>query len=167
MKKIVAWFLVIFMLASLTGCETLAKKFRRKKKETVHMPRIYQVKKYVKEPTPALYKKHFAYWASFQSDLIQELGDNHKRDLLSIEQVVGNLKDMQSILVPEKAQELEPHIQRLSKIRDIIASEDLTTANRTYVMNTLEREDRYIKKEFVYKKVKDCLRKSFDDEPQS
>jgi len=164
-KKTIAWFLLIFMLVNLTGCEALAKKFRRKKKEEVKMPRMYQVKIYVKQPTPELYRKHFAYWASWHSELIQELGENHKRDLLCIEQIVSNLKDMQNVLVPEKGKDLTPHIEKLAKVRDVIVTEDLTTANKTYVSRTLEREERFIKKEFTYKKVKDCLKKSFEDEP--
>ncbi|MDP3804698.1 MAG: hypothetical protein Q8Q87_04005, partial [Candidatus Omnitrophota bacterium] len=72
MKKTIAWFLLLTLLVNLTGCEAVAKKFRRKKKEAVKAPRIYQIKEYVKAPTPELYKKHFAYWASWQSELIQK-----------------------------------------------------------------------------------------------
>ncbi len=167
MKKTVTWFLLLIMLVNLTGCEAVAKKFRRKKKEPVKAPRIYQVKEYIKEPTPELYKKHFTYWASWHSELIQELGGNHKKDLLCIEQIVSNLKDMQNILVLEKGKDLTPHIERLIRVRDIIVKEDLSTANQTYVLHTLEREERFIKKEFVYKKVRDCLKKSFEDEPKN
>jgi len=42
--------------------------------------------------------------------------------------------------------------------------EDLSTFNRSYIMMTLERESRYIKRGFVYSKVKTSLRTSYDDE---
>jgi hypothetical protein len=165
MKKMLSWLIVFFLIANMTGCEPLAKKFRRKKKETVRMPRVFKVKKYEKKPSPELYKKHYAYWSSWQSELIKVLGQNHKKDLVCIEHIVSNLIDMQNILVPEKGAELTPHIEKLSRVQDVITREELTTANRDYVLRSLEREDRFIKKNFSYTRVKNCLKKSFDDEP--
>ena len=167
MKKVISWLLVILMIAGMTGCEPLAKKFRRKKKETVRMPRIHQVQKYEKKPSQELYKKHFSYWSSWQSELIKVLGKNHKKDEVCIEHIMSNLADMQGILIPEKGAQLAVHIKRLSEVRDVILNEDLSVANRDYVLRTLEREDRYIKRDFSYRKVKSCLRKSFNDEEES
>lgn len=164
MKKVIACIVLFFMIAGLSGCETVAKKFRRKKKEGVKMPRIFQEKKYIKKPTPELYKKHYAYWSSWHSELIQELGDNHKKDKLCIEQIISNLKDMRNILVPEKGGQLTPHIDKLARIKDIIANGEMSIANRTYILHTLEREERFVKKEFVYTKVKNSLKKSFEEE---
>ena len=164
MKRIITWLLLILMMVNLTGCETIAKKFRRKKKEVVKMPRIYQVKKYVKAPSPELYKKHLAYWSSWQSEMIQGLGENHKKDERSVEEAIGHLKDMQNILIPSKAEEMQPHIEKMEGARTIIFRGELSFANKDYVRSTIEREDRAIKREFCYNKVKDCLRKSLDEE---
>lgn len=164
MRRAISWILVFFMLVNLTGCETLAKKFRRKPKKTVKMPRMYQIKKYEKKPTPELYKKHYVYWESWQSELIQVLGQNRKKDILCIDQIISNLQDMQNILVPEKGKEMEPHIERLIKVKEMIANTDLTKSNSGYVLRILEREDRLITKNFAYRKVKDSLKKSFEDE---
>lgn len=166
MKRAVSFLLVFFLLMNITGCEGLKRKFTRKKKEAVKMPRIYQAKKYTKTPSPELYKKHFAYWQSWQSELISVLGENHKKDMRCAEEVVGQLKDMQGILVPEKAEEMKPHIEKMVKVKDMIFNEEMSVANREYIRSTLEREDRLINKEFSYTKVKDFLRKSFDDEPK-
>ncbi len=166
MKKIFHLVLIFLIVANITGCEPLRKKFVRKKKEPVKMPRIYQLKKYEKKPTPQLYQKHYAFWVSWQSELIKVLGENHKKDMRCIEEIIGNLRDMQGILVEKKGDELQIHIDKLMKIKDIITNEELSQANKDYIKRTLEREDRYIKKEFVYSKVKDYLRKSFDEEPQ-
>jgi len=164
MRRAISWILVLFMLVNLTGCETLAKKFRRKSKKTVKMPRMYQVKKYEKKPTPELYKKHYAYWESWQSELIQVLGNNRKKDLLCIEQIISNLRDMQNILVPDKGKEMESHIDKLIKVKEMIVSTDLTKANSGYAVRILEREDRLITKYFAYRKVKNFLKKSFEDD---
>ena len=164
MKKALSAILIFFLLLNLTGCETLRKKFTRKKKETVKMPHIYQVRKYEKKPSPELYQKHYAYWTSWQSEIIRVLGENHKKDARCIEEAVGQLYDMHNILVPEKAKELAPHIEKMANVKDIIFNEELTQANKDYVLRTLEREDRLIKKDFSPGKVKDYLKKSFEDE---
>ena len=164
MKRIVSLALVVSMAVTLAGCEPLRKKFIRKKKEPVKMPRIYQVKKYEKKPTPELYKKHYAYWASWQSELVRVLGENRKKDKRCIEEIVGNLNDMRAILVAQKGDALQAHIDKLEKVKETIFDEDLTPVNRDHVKRTLEREERLIKKEFVYGKVKDYLKKSFDED---
>ena len=166
MKIFLSIFVALFLVINIAGCASVQKKFTRKKKETIKMPRIYQIKKYESKPTPELYKKHYVYWESFQSEMIMTLGQNNKKNKIYIEHILSNLRDMQNMLLPEKAAELETHIVRLVKIRDILAKEDLTTFNRNYIMMTLERESRYIKRGFVYSKVKNNMRTSYEDEPK-
>lgn len=165
MRKALSVLIIISLVFGTAGCANLQKKFTRKKKTETKKPRIYQIKKYEKKPTPELYKKHYAWWMSWQSEILATLGKNHKKDRCCIEQIVSNLRDMQGILVPEKADELEPHIARLEEVKKIIFTEDLTQFNKTYVTMTLEREERYIKKNYSYRKVKDYLRQNFDEEP--
>ena len=169
MRKIFAIMLVIaFAAVSMTGCDSVQRKFTRKKKAAAKVPRIYQVKKYEKKPTPELYKKHYSYWQAWNGELLQVLGDNHKKDKRCIDEIITNLKDMQNILVADKGKELDPHIARLEDVRDIIYRESLTQANKFSIMGTLEREDRYVKREFHYDKVKSFLRESFDsDNPET
>ena len=164
MRKIFSVLIIFFLILNLTGCETVRKKFTRKKKPAPKVPRFYQVKKYVKRPSPELYHKHYAYWGSWQSELISVLGKNHKKDIRCIEEIVGQLIDMQNILVPEKGEELTPHINTLVKVKDIIDKENLSQANIDYIKSTLEREDRFIKREFCLSKVKKYIKKSFEGE---
>ena len=165
MRKIVVFTLIIVLTLGAAGCASVQRKFTRKKKETVKMPRIYQVKKYERKPTPELYKKHYVYWESFQSEMIRVLGQNHKKDMICIEHILSNLSDMQNMLAPDKASELGKHIDRLARIKDILVKEDLTKFNSNYITMTLERESRYIKRGFIYGKVKSSLRTSYSDEP--
>jgi len=164
MKRSIAFMLVFFMLAAMTGCEPLKKKFTRKPKTPVKMPRIYQVKKYEKKPTPQLYQKHYSYWVTWQSELIKVLGQNHKKDVMCIEQIISNLKDMQNILVKEKGDVLAPHIANMDRVKDVIIHEDLSQFNKDYVSRTLEKEDRIIKREFSPAKVRNNLKKSFEED---
>ena len=164
MKRIISILIILAIAFNVAGCEPLKKKFTRKKKETIKMPKIHQVQKYEKKPSPELYQKHYAYWASWQSDMIRTLGESHKRDKMCIEQIVTNLQDMQNILIPEKGVELKKHIDRLIEVKDIISREALSQFNKQYVLTTLEREERFVKREFYYDKVKKYFKKSFDDE---
>lgn len=164
MKRLLALALIVPLLLNVTGCETMRKKFTRKKKAPVKAPRIYQVKRYEVKPTPELYKKHYVHWMTWHSELLRVLGENHKKDLSCMEGITSNLNDMRNILVPEKGDVLKTHIDKLLKVRQILISEDLTTFNKDYIRRVLEAEDRAIKREFSYDKVKDSLKVSFEDE---
>lgn len=164
MRKMMSVLLVVMVLSNLTGCDALQRKFTRKKKTTVKAPRIYQLKKYEKKPSPELYRQHYVYWQSWHSELIKTLGQNHKKNKRCAEEALGHLIDMHNILLPEKGKELEAHIVKLEEIKEIIFREELTQANKDYILMSLEREDRVIKKEFNYNKVKDYLKKSLEDE---
>jgi hypothetical protein len=94
------------------------------------------------------------------------LGQNHKKDTLCIEEIVSNLKDMQNILVPEKGDELTKHIGRRAEVKDIIARESGSHSDRSWTLMTLDRESRYIKREFHYDKVKGYLKQSFGEGPK-
>ncbi|HPM43695.1 MAG TPA: hypothetical protein PLV52_07675, partial [Candidatus Omnitrophota bacterium] len=127
-------------------------------------PRIYQVQKYEKKPTPELYNKHFVYWQTWSGELIEVLGQNKKKDVRCIDEMVGNLKDMQNILVKEKGDELQPHIDTAIDIKNTISRGDMSFSVRNNVHSTLEREDRAIKREFITSKVKNQLKRSFDED---
>ena len=163
MKKWLSVLLALIILSNLTGCETLAKKFRRKNKGPAKMPRMYQMKKYPPKPPVELYKTHYVYWVSWQSELAKCLGQNHKKDMLCAEQILSNLQDMQNQLAQEKAAELGKHIDAMAKVKDIIYNEELTQANKDYVGRMVDREDRYIKRDFSFKKIKKYLREGPDE----
>lgn len=164
MRRLILVFAVWFAISSVSGCAGLQRKFTRKKKAPPKRPRIYQVKKYEKRPTPELYKKHYAYWMSWHSELISDLGQSRKRDLRCVEEIIGNLTDMAGMLVEEKANELEGHIEKIAGIRDVIARGELSQFNRYSIISTLEREDRMIKKRFCFSKIKDHLKTTFEGE---
>jgi len=164
MKKILTFMIVVALAVSMVGCDAIQRKFTRKKKKKARRPRIYQVRKYEKIPTPELYNKHFVYWQTWSAELIEVLGENVKKDRRCIQEMVGQLKDMQNILNPEKAAELQPHIDTAEDIRQTIVRGDLSHATESRVRRTLEREDRAIKRNFITSKVKNDIRESFDDD---
>lgn len=164
MKKIMVMIITVCLAISLVGCDALQRKFTRKKKAAPKRPRIYQLKKYEKKPTPELYNKHFVYWQTWSGEIIQVLGDNHKKDMRCMEEIVGNLKDMQNILIAEKADGLQKHIERAEDVRTTISRGDMSFSVKANVKITLEREDRAIKRDFVTSKIKNYIKKSFDED---
>lgn len=148
---------------NLSGCDPLKRKFTRKKKTPVKQPRFYKVEAYEKKPVPELYMKYYAYWASWQSELIKVLGHNRKKDARCIDEIIGNLRDMQGLLSKTKADELEVHIEKHLKMRDIIVKRELDSVNRNYMKRTLEREESQIRRKFAYRKIKDELKDSPDN----
>ncbi|MBU0605879.1 MAG: hypothetical protein KKH77_06285 [Candidatus Omnitrophica bacterium] len=165
MRKISVFAMIFLLAVTLTGCDALQRKFTRKKKETKPIPRLYQLKKYDVKPSAALYSKHYAYWQSWMSELIQDLGDNHKKDVRCIDEALSQLHDMRNILVQEKADALTKHIRRIEKAREIIIKEGLSQYNKNQVLMTLEREDRIVKSEFTVSRIKNDIKESFDETP--
>jgi hypothetical protein len=164
MKKVMSMIVAVCVVVSLAGCDAVQRKFTRKSK-TKKMPKIYQLKKYDIKPTPELYHKHYAYWESWQTELIQELGQNHKKDKRCIEEILMQVTAMQNMLVKEKADELGKHVKRLEDVRDTIVQERIDQNNRAATLMVLDREDRYIRSGFCVTKIKNYLKESFDEEP--
>lgn len=167
MRKYSTLFLVFVLIITSAGCsEEWRRKFIRKKKEVTKKPRIYQEKKYKKEPTRGLYDKHYNYCTNWLSELSGRLGENHKKDTVCIQEALSHFKDMQEFLIPDKAKEMDKHIKRLTEIKDTIFRQDLGQANKDYVRNSVDREERYIRSELYYDKIKNFMKKSFEEEEE-
>lgn len=163
MRRVLTIAAVVCLAFGLVGCDAVQRKFTRKKK-TPKKPKIYQLKRYEKIPTPELYNKHYVYWQTWSGDLISEVGQNQKKNLRCIEEMASNLRDMQNILVKEKADEMQVHIDRAEEARALIARGDMSFATKTKLKADLEREDRAIKRDFTTGKIKSFIKESFDDQ---
>lgn len=162
MKRVIAIIMILFIAVNLTGCDALQRKFTRKKKAVKPVPKLYQLKRYDIKPSIELYNKHYAYWSSWMLELLQDLGQNRKRDERCITEAISQARDMQNLLIPEKAEALEKYICWLEEARDVIVREELSQYNRSWVLTTIERADRIVKGEFSPGRMKDCIRPSFD-----
>jgi len=159
-------FLALFLslLLNLSGCAELQRKFIPKKKKKGPKPVYYRGVKYEVKPSMELYEKHYIFWINWQRKLIAELGNNSKNDVRCMQEIVGNMNDMEALLVDEKAVLLGPHIDDLEKARAIIDRRHMTTANETRIRRILEREYRVVKRKFSPGKMKGSIRKDWRKE---
>jgi len=166
MKRWIAFVIVVAFAFNLAGCDAVQRKFTRKKKE-VKAPRIYQLKKYDIKPSPELYEKHFSYWQSWSSEILQRLGDNHKKDVRCINELISQLQDMKNILVPEKADALQKYAGQYDRVRNTIERQELSQYNKSDSMMTLERLDRTVKREFCLDRIRNYIKQSFDSDEEA
>lgn len=160
-SRIMLILLILFLALDTTGCAGLRKKFVRKKKVEEKKPHYYRIEKYDTHPTLELYTKHYVYWRSWHREIIELLGENIKKDKRCIDEMIGNLQDMMIMLVDEKGDELEKHIEALRGIKKEIDRRDLTLATKTRVRRVLEKEFMLIKIDFSYRKMAPYIRSEF------
>jgi hypothetical protein len=158
-KRLFILILLFCVSLQLSGCTALQRKFtRKKKKPKLRIPAYKPIKEYDRRPTPELYKKHFVYWKTWQSSLIQTIGESKKRDIRAIKEIIGNLKDLKSMLTSEKAAELQSHIDKIVLLEERVSRRSLTKYDKDSVVRVLEKQERQIERSFRYDKIKDYLK---------
>ncbi|MFH1594534.1 MAG: hypothetical protein ABID09_07565 [Candidatus Omnitrophota bacterium] len=150
--------ILICVLLNLCGCAALKQKFTRKSKEKKRIPVHYQVREYDIKPSIELYEKHYVFWINWHRTLVDGLGENFKSDQRSIKEMIGNLEDMVTLLIDEKAELLGKHVEKLREARVIIDRRNMTKANDTRIRRIIEREFRAIKNDFSPVKMRDHIR---------
>ncbi len=171
-KRFLVSFTILFCCFSLlTGCETLRKKFTRKRKpvqnseDVVIVPRDYDEHPF---PSDVLYKQYFAYWKSWNQELIDSLNaqeESFKRLMSSSQQSIVNLKKMSSYLVDEKAVGLNAHVEKLEKIQAEIERAHNLPSDRLRVFRyKVSRIHSCVSRDYDYTKMKTFLKQSVPHE---
>src|SRR5512135_1882612 len=106
-KMMLFVILVIGVTLALTGCESFRKKFTRKKaRPETEEPMVITPRDYSAHPFPpdVLYKQYFAYWKSWNDELLTSLQDqaSHKKIVVCVTQSLMNLSKMKSYLADEQ-----------------------------------------------------------------
>lgn len=160
MKKIMMVTLLIILCTNFLGCAAFKRKFvREKKKDQRPYPVVY-FKDYTENISlHELYKKHFLYWKYWEMELINALAqDNHKKQLLALNQAISNLKSIESYLVPDKQATIALRRQELEKIEPKLKQGFSTSLERLRIKEELEKHQRRLEKELMYKKMKDYIK---------
>lgn len=154
------WYIgvVLFLVAAISGCAGVQRKFVRKKKtEEKPMP-IVTAYDYAKElRADELYKKYFMFWKSWQGELIEKIGSRYKKRNVCYEKLMDSLMEMKKYLDAKKAKELEVFIEEIKTIEPAIKKDRLTRNEEYNVQQLLEKTKRQIEKDFSYSDVKENL----------
>lgn len=157
MKKKFFCGIFILCVVAMSGCETLPKKFIRKKPKPEHTPSVvfieqgsYQ-KKYSNE---YYYKMHFTLWKTWQDEILSNLGGNSKKVARSAEEAYSHLEQMSRYLKSEKQALLKPLLEDTKRFLDKVERGIGSRSEAAAMKSDWERLKRLIANDFYYDKVK-------------
>lgn len=154
------------LVLSLSGCETLKRKFTRKPKGTKKTSAVLVPQDYKGiYSNEVLYDNHFIYWRTWTEDLMDCLVNRsaNKRQVLAASRAVEDMERMQDLLKSPKKEALEPHIKVYERILNKVRLGRPTEAVAASMWHDLESQRRVIIREFEPKEVKAFILK--EEEP--
>ncbi len=155
-KKILMGALILCVMA-VTGCETLPKKFVRKKPKPEHTPSVVYIeqgpfqKKYSNE---YYYKTHFTLWKTWHDEVLLNLSGNAKKLLRSTEEASNHLEQMSRYLKGEKQTRLLALLTETRRYVDRFRNGNDSRSATMSMKSDLERLKRQVANNFYYDKVK-------------
>lgn len=158
MRRKLAMGLVFLMALGLAGCETLPKKFVRKKKEPAHRPAAVYLDEgpYQKQfSNEYYYKTHFTFWRTWHDDLLDNLTGNSKKLQRTSEEAYSHLEQMSRYLMPEARAKLMPLVEELDRYRKKFQQGAYSRSEAAGMRTDLEKLRRLVSNDFYYDKVKD------------
>jgi hypothetical protein len=142
----------------MAGCGGLQRKFARKKTEETRISPVITTYDYSKElRAEELYKKHFLFWKSWQTELIDRLSGTYKKRAECYNYAIMSLYEMKKYLKEPKAAELEEFITMIKSVDPEVKEPRLSRSQQYRIGNMLESARRRIDRQFSYKKVKDYV----------
>ncbi|MDD5019392.1 MAG: hypothetical protein PHH75_06010 [Candidatus Omnitrophica bacterium] len=156
--------LVLMFVLQVSGCETLRKKFTRKRKtkstneEMIVSPRDYSAHPF---PNHVMYKQYFVYWKSWNQELVTALNDraSDKKVLECVDQALVNLKKMATYLEDKQAAALSGYIQKTETLKTRVhAMPGLPPAETNRFRYTAERILSSVNREFDPTRMKAHLK---------
>ena len=165
-KEVNTIVLLIAITFMVSGCAQMRDKFIRKPKKDETAVKQYQpVRTYDVHPSLELYTKRYIFWKNWHRELLDVLPqESHKKKVVAIEQEVSNLMDMQSMLVDEKAEEMQKPIDELKQLEATIKKQKITHGNEIRIRKKLELIGKEIKRDYSYNKMKDYIRDDFREQ---
>ena len=102
------------------------------------------------------YTTHYTLWRTWHDELLENLGGNDKKTGRAGDESIGNLKQMQQYLKPDKSAELQIIINDLESV---IGRMDRTSRSSQVgpFRTELARIRRVVGNDFYYNKIKDSL----------
>lgn len=160
-RLVVTCFLLTAFCLLTSGCNSSwRKKFIRKRKKEAAAPQAFLVLQPDHKavfPPDVRYRQHYAFWKSWHSELLGSLGQIHKRDIRTMDGVIGELRAMQADLSGPPAERLKEILVELSNLQDEWESSPGNAPVPASHRTRLEQLQREISKKFHYSEVKESL----------
>lgn len=167
MKNNLIRFIIIGLVVSaicLTGCETLSKKFTRPPKKG-EKPAIVIVEENRTQgyPNSILYQSHYVLWKSWQDELINSLGGNHKKEIECARAVLSELQSMRKLLNAEGQAAIDPLVLELENLVVRVEKGNLSFASLKQLRNNLNQHKARVVKRFHYHKISNWIKPDQSD----
>lgn len=161
LKNIALILFIGIVAANLSGCETLKKKFIRKKSSKKVSPVLVPQDYRGIYPNDVLYNNHFNYWRAWTEDLINCLDTkaSNKRERLAAARAVEDLQRMQDLLTGNKKEELTKYIKFYEGVQRKVELGQPGEIDASNIRNDLESRRRVIMRKFEPKEVKEYILK--------
>ncbi len=162
MRKYVLFFVLIFFIFNLAGCESFARKFTRKSKksdqaqEMILIPQEYAGPQMSKEE---LYRQYFIYWKSWHDELINAFTykASVKKQVDCANEAMKNLTNMGSLLGEDKQRKLSMYVDKLKGLREA-ARQDVYGSADSKNAQDAEKLRNNIMRDLTYPKIKNYMR---------
>jgi len=154
------------------GCESLQKKFTRKKPYVRPAP-IVSFQDYTRAMTPLdRYRKHYALFDYWNSELLATLQGsssvaapgtgqssiNPKRAKLASQESLQELHTLQGLLQDDQAVLLQPILDERAQINDHVQKGSYSGSQLSALVRLLDAQTRRIHREFFWRRVEDRLK---------
>ena len=149
----------------VAGCESMQKKFTRKRRTPVARPNpIINFLDYSRAMTPMdRYRKHYLMFDYWNDQLLQALSSppiNPKRFKQSSAEAVTELQTMRMLLNDEAASKLSPHVDARIKLNEELQREraDMNSVQASALRRRVEEQTRSIQRGFSWQDMRDSLK---------
>jgi hypothetical protein len=156
-RKIIYGLLIVTVLGSV-GCETLPKKFIRKKKAPAHVASVVYLDEgsYEKRfSNEYYYKNHYTLWKTWHDDVLKNLTGNSKKLRRASEEAYSHLEQMGNYLKPERQAQLKPMVDTLNSYRQKFDRGAFVPSDAGNARSELEKVKRLVANDFYFDKVKE------------
>jgi len=159
----------LLLAAGSAGCESLQRKFVRKKKKPAERPTpIIAFVDYSQAMTPLeRYRKHylmFDYWNAELLDALKRTPINPKKIQRTSQESLNELEVMRELLQDHVGQGLDALIDERTRFNAQVQSSPRAPGLPQIVLHELERQTRDVHRGFTWRDVEDDL-KPYDDPP--
>ncbi len=150
------------MLCSATGCESLQRKFTRKKPSPTAVNPVTVFKDYTDIVTPAdRYHKHalmFDYWNGELMEALDATPLNPKRVGRASTESLTELHRLQQLVVDEVAQQLTPLVEERTRLDRQLQLGTMAASQAYAARRTIEAQQRELHRRFHWRQVQDHLK---------